>query len=265
MSLKIFARVLAMACMAVAAHAGSPFAGTWVADLRATEFSLRPLELSITNGKYKRASCWVADEVAADGAEHALGDNPFFDAMSVRIVDPLHVEVTQKSAGRTTWTGAYSVAADLRSMTLRFTDGRATEPVTGLIRYEREGEPTSGAHALTGTWQGKELAELSPSGRSMTIEDIDNGVTLHAADGRNFAIRFGGRSNEPLHGYLEGAMVHVGRRTPNTLQINRTQNGTLVEMVLGQVSGDGQSMEYGQTDWPCQSQTTLIFRKQPPS
>jgi hypothetical protein len=247
------------------ACASTPFAGTWIADPGSTEFSLRPLELSIANGRYKRASCSVADETAADGEEHPLSGNPFFDSMSVRIVDASSIEVAQKSRGRTTWQGSYHVASDLKSMTLEFTDDRPARTVTGTIRFEREGDPVAGAHALSGVWQARQLLDLSPSGASMTLEDIDHGLIMRAADGRNFQIRYGGGSNEPLHGYLEGAMVHVGRRRPNMLQINRTQDGTLVELVFGEVSADGQRLAFGQTDWPCQSKITLMFRRQPAS
>jgi hypothetical protein len=60
-------------------------------------------------------------------------------------------------------------------------------------------------------------------------------------------------------------MVHLGRRAPNTLQINRTQKGTLVDFTLGTVADDGQTMILGQMDWQCQLRTNWMLRKQPAS
>jgi hypothetical protein len=242
--------------------AGTPFAGTWVAEPQKTEFSAKPLELSIEHGTYKRLSCAVTDEVAADGAVHPLTNDPFYDAMSVHVIDESNVELVQQRKGRTIWRGHYSVASDRRSMTLKFVDDRPARTVTGTIQYEREGEPTAGAHVLSGTWQGKQLLELSPSGGTMTFQDTEHGLIMNASDGRSFDIKYGGGNNEPLQGYLDGARVHVGRRSPNVLQINRTQDGALVEFTLGEVSEDGQQLAFGQMDWPCQSIMTLKFRKQ---
>jgi hypothetical protein len=258
----IWLGLVAAAALPSASQAGTPFAGTWVAEPQKTEFSARSLELSIEHGIYKRLSCAVADEVAADGAVHPLTGDPYFDAMFVRVVDESNVELVQQTKGRTTWQGHYSVASDRRSMTLIFTDDRPARTVSGTIQFEREGDPNPGAYSLSGVWQAKKLLELAPSGSTLTFQDTEHGLIMNASDGRSFDIKYGGSNNEPLQGYLDGARVHVGRRSPNMLQINRTQDGALVEFTLGEVSDDGQQMAFGQIDWPCQSKTTLMYRKQ---
>ena len=87
---------------------------------------------------------------------------------------------------------------------------------------------------------------------------------MNASDGRSFNNTFGDRGGEtaPLHGYLEGATVWVSRRAPNKLQVNRSQNGTLVEFTIGAVSADGQKLELGELDMLCQAKTTWILHKQ---
>ena len=245
--------------------AGTPFAGTWVVQPSLTEFGGKSLGLSIDARTYKRTTCMVANEVPADGADHPLTDDPFFDAMSVRIQDKRTVEVVQKTAGKVTWRGTYSVDRDLRSMVLRYDDRRPNIPVTGEFRFEREGDAIPAAHALTGTWRPVKVLNLSPSGSTLEIQDTDGGMLLHASDGRSLNIKFDPHSNEPLQGYLAGAMVHMGRRAPNTVQINRTQNGMLVEFALGTVADDGQTMVLGEVDWQCQVKTSWTLRKQPAS
>jgi hypothetical protein len=245
--------------------AGTPFAGIWVVQPSLTEFGGKSLGLSIDAGTYKRTSCMVANEVAADGAEHPLNDDPFFDAMSVHVLDKRTVEVVQKTAGNVTWHGRYIIDRDLRSMVLRYDDRRPATPVSGEIRFEREGDVVPAKHALTGSWSPVKVLNLSPSGLTLDIHDTDGGLILRASDGRSLDIKFSPSSNEPLQGYLPGAMVHMGRRAPNTLQINRSQNGTLVEYALGSVADDGQTMVLGQVDWQCQLKTSWTLRKQPAS
>jgi hypothetical protein len=152
-------------------------------------------------------------------------------------------------------------------MTLRFEDDRAAKPVTGSILFERLGEVVAGAHALSGSWRASRMLDLSASGRTVTFEDVDNGLIMRASDGRSFDNTFGDRGGEtaPLHGYLDGAMVWVSRRAPHKLQINRSQNGTLVEFTIGTVSADGQQLELSQLDELCQAKTTWVLRKQPAS
>jgi hypothetical protein len=259
---------IALSALPLASMASTPFAGTWIVDPQLTEFSsMLPFGLSIEHGIYKRTSCAVSDEVRADGAEHAVTGDPLVDAMSVHIVDERTVDVVQQAKGVVIWRGWYGVARDQRSMTLRFEDDRAARSVTGSILFERLGEPGSGMHALTGSWRASRMLDLSTSGRTLTFEDTDNGLIMNASDGRSFNNIFGDRGGEtaPLHGYLDGATVWVSRRAPNKLQINRSQNGTLVEFTIGTVSADGQQMQLGQLDELCQAKTTWVLHKQPAS
>ena len=245
------------------AWANTPFAGTWRVDPQHTTFELQStLMLELAHGIYRRTSCAVEDQVAADGALHPLTDDPYYDAMSVSIVDDRTVDIVQQLKGREIWRGRYTIAEDLRSMKLDYRDARAAVPVSGSIAYEREGAPDTGTHSLSGSWKPTKMLDLSESGRTYVFSDKEHGLTMHASDGRSFDVNYGGGNNEPLLGYLEGARVHVGRRTPNTLQINRTQNGTMVDLTFGIVSDDGQEMAFRQLDWQCQARTTLMLRKQ---
>jgi hypothetical protein len=242
--------------------AESPFAGTWVVQPELTTFDLRPLSLVVDRGIFKRTSCTSADEVPADGVLHGVAGDPWADMMSVSLVDKNRVDVLQTVAGKLTWKGQYTIAKDGRSMQLRFEDHRPEREVDGIIQLERDGEPMLGAHLLQGTWEPRKLLEVSATAASMTIQDTDNGLLMRASDGRAFDIKFDQKPH-PLSGYLDGATVQVGRRSPKTLQVNRRQQGTYVELAIGQVSEDGQTMVFGQVDWQCQSRISWTLHKQP--
>jgi hypothetical protein len=85
---------------------------------------------------------------------------------------------------------------------------------------------------------------------------------MTASDGRAFDIKFD-RQDYPLSGYLEGASVQVGLRRPTVMQINRKQQGMLVEMTIAPLSEDGQTLSFGPLDEQCQSKVTYAMSKQP--
>lgn len=249
-------------CLPFIASAETPFAGTWVVTPELTTFALRPMGLMIDRGVYRRTSCVPDDSLPADGAEHAVVGDPWAQTMSVRVLDDHRVEMAQKIGGKLTWKGTYVVSKDGKSMQLKFEDSRPAKAVSGKIEFARIGDAVSNAHLVSGDWMPQKVLELSASGRSVTFQDTDNGLIMTASDGRGFDIHFD-RKDYPLNGYLEGATVQVGRRAAMTLQVNRKQHGALIEMSLGTVSADGQTMELGVVDWQCQSKILWTLHKQP--
>jgi hypothetical protein len=251
-------------CLPLTCWADTPFAGTWGVQPPLTTFSLRPLGLLIDRGMYKRTSCVPDPEVPTDGRDHAIAGDPLAESMSVRVLNGSRVDVVEKISGKLVWKGHYTVSNDHKSMTLEYEDHRASNAVTGTVQFAREGDVLANAHLLSGTWKAEKLLELSATGLYMTIRDAENGLTMSAGDGRRYDIKFD-RQDYPLIGYLDGATVQVGRRAPQALQVNRKQHGAYVEMSLGTVSDDGQTMLLGQVDWQCQSRITWTLRKQPAS
>lgn len=247
--------------IAPACYADSPFAGTWVVQPELTRFGGRNLGLLVSAGEFKRSSCTTPEQVPADGQAHNISGDPFVQSMAVRITDARHVTVTESAGGRTTWTGTYAVERDGKSMTLDYNDDRAQKSVAATVQFQRVGDPVPGAHLLSGTWAGEKIIKLSPSGLTMQLEDNDNGLRMSASDGRGYDIKFDW-TDHPLTGYLDRATVMVGLRTDRILQINRKQNGMLVELTVGTLSDDGNSMRWSLMDWQCQFQTVLALHKQ---
>jgi hypothetical protein len=244
----------------VLCFAETPFAGSWVVQPELTEYSLRSLGFDISRGMFKRTSCVPTQEVPTDGLEHPVAGDPLTESMSVRLVNRNRVDTAQKADGRVTWKGTYVVSNDGGSMQLSFDDRRSAKPVTGTIQFAREAAGAADAHRLSGTWRPEKLLALGGAGFEMTIQDTDNGLTMSASDGRSFDIKFD-RQDYPLRGYLSGATVQVGRRAPQTLQVNRRQRGILVEFTIAPVTDDGQTMQWGELDEQCQSKTTWTLHK----
>jgi hypothetical protein len=257
--------------------ADRPFDGTWVIEPARTNFDagMRAPTFDLDRGVFRRSDCRLgAVEVPADGKQHEIKDQPLFDAMSVQVIDGKHVEILERNAGKAVWSGRYALSADGRALQLDYEDDRATRPVTGSLTYAREGEVVKGPHLLSGVWRPTKLTNLSASGQTLTIAmqpqgslhpvaagpDPTMSFHLAAGDGRSADGRFDAHPY-PLSGWLPGSSVVVGRLWANTLQINRSVNGELVEMSRATVSADGQTMTLAQVDWVCQAKAIYTLRK----
>jgi hypothetical protein len=241
--------------------ADSPFAGLWVMQPERTSFSLRTMDLLIERNTYRLSNCGDALEVPADGSLHPVTGRALFDTMSVRVVDRRKIEITQKLAGKLTWKGVYAVSRDQRLMTLQFEDDRPLHPVTGTIEYSRVGDPLSGAHSLSGSWHPQKLKQLSASGLTLRIEDLENGLGIRWSDGRSVDTNLDAR-RYPLNGYLAGATLSVLRSRPDMLALNRLQGAIPVEVSRAVLSEDAQSLTYMQVDWLCRTEEIFTYRKQ---
>ena len=241
--------------------ADSPFAGTWVVKPELTTFQERPLELMIERGAYRRSDCAAPLELPANGSDQPVKGQPLFDQMLVRLVDRRRVEVVQRMAGKITWKGVYTVSKDQRSMMLEFDDERASKAVTGVMQYARQGNPLSGAHALSGSWQPERVTQLSASALTMTILEKDRGFAVAWSDGRSAESPLDAKYY-PLNGYLPGAQISILHPRPDTLAMNREQGVVPVEVARAIVSEDGRTILYKQVDWICHDGTTYIYEKQ---
>jgi hypothetical protein len=254
-------KVLAMLALCIPAWslADTPFAGTWVLQPELTEYPIGALSIKVDHGIFQRLDCKEPFDVPADGVDHPVA-RALFDSIAVQVRGHNRLEMTQKVADRVTWRGVYTVSSDRRSLTLEFDDRRASVPVTGAIRYAREGEP-AGMTALTGTWRPQSMTRLSDSGQTMAFHDTDNGIAMSAADGRSFEAKFD-RQYYPVQGPL-GETIAVGRPAPATLQLNMTKNGRPIDVSRATVADDGQSMTVRQVDQVCTAEAVLTFHRMP--
>jgi hypothetical protein len=252
--------------------------GSWVIQPELTKFEvfraptlISPL-MSLDRGVYRRTDCRGDPiDMPADGGLHPVKKQPFFDQMSVRVVDDRHVAIEQKLGDTTTWKGTYTVSEGGAEMTLEFENDLAAKPVTGALQYLREGTAVAGAHPLTGTWIPEKLLRLSPSGSALTFtvepgggwQDVGKSFTLAGSDGRSAEGKVDAQ-DYPLQGYLPGATISLNRLQPNVWKMNRKQNQTLVEMLSARLSDDARTMTLRQGDLLCGVTTTFTLVKQVP-
>jgi hypothetical protein len=82
------------------AMAQSAFDGTWKADVKTAQFPKKPDVYLLQDGMYHCKSCVPMIDVKADGQDQKVLGHPYYDTMSVKVVDDRTIETTTKKDGK---------------------------------------------------------------------------------------------------------------------------------------------------------------------
>ena len=138
----------------IIALAQSVFDGTWKVDLSTAQMPKKPDVYLLQEGVYHCKTCVPAIDVKADGQDHKVTGHPYFDTVSIKVVDDRTIEETDKKGGNTVTTSKMVVAADGKSATFEFSDRSATNggpAVTGKGEMTRVAPGPAGSHAISGS------------------------------------------------------------------------------------------------------------------
>src|SRR5476649_2905908 len=97
--------------------AQSVFNGTWRPDPQIFSPERKPDVLALANGYYDCNTCQPSYSIKADGKDQPLLNNPFYDTLSITLVDDRTVTKIGKKAGKTTAEMKVTVSADGRTKT----------------------------------------------------------------------------------------------------------------------------------------------------
>src|SRR5215469_3878283 len=80
--------------------AQSPFDGTWKIDLDKSSSSRKPDVFLLQNGMYSCKSCVPPFEVKADGQDHAVPGQTYFDAVAINVINDHQTEEIYQKNGK---------------------------------------------------------------------------------------------------------------------------------------------------------------------
>src|ERR1700731_1216394 len=93
----------------VLAAAQSAFDGTWKIEVNNAQFPKKPDVYLLQDGTYHCKTCVPPVDIKADGQDQKVPGHPYYDAMSVKVVDDHTIEQTQKKDGKTVTTSKTTV------------------------------------------------------------------------------------------------------------------------------------------------------------
>ena len=252
----------ALLTAAAPALAAGPFDGTWKADIKASQPSKKPNTLMIRDGIYT-CSCTPPITVPADGAFHAVTGHPYFDEISVTIVDASTMRNARRKDGKLMGTATMHLAADGLTAKTTYEDLSATNgvPVTGSAVEERAAPAPAGSHALSGSWRATNIGESSDSGLLFTIVTKGDVVHYSTPTGAQFSATIGGPAAAVTGdaGWTSAAVTRLG---PNILAETDGLKGKPVDTMVMTVSPDGKKITLQMTDLVSGKVGTYVAMKQ---
>jgi hypothetical protein len=240
----IIAAVAATSLMTLAAckqqAAVDPVEGTWKADVGSVQMENRADAYLLRDGQFSCTSCVPPVAVAADGQPHATADQPYYDSMSVSVVDDHTVKTDRKKGDRDVGGSTYQVSADGKSMTVEFTDGTTPNapPVTGKYTETRVAEAPQGAHAMSGSWKPDKIDTISDEGLVFSYDIEGDTVKMSSPAGQSYSAKVGG-PDAAVEGDTSGMTVAVTKPAPNTLVETFKRAGKVVGVQTSTVGADG--------------------------
>jgi hypothetical protein len=237
-------------------YAQNPFVGKWKIDEAKSQlagFSDSIIAAGPNTWKFRYgAFSWT---VTADGTDQPT---PFGGTTSLKVINSLTWEFTNKSNGKTISTETWVLAADGKSMARTFTGKNASgEPAAAVSTMKR----TGGMSGFEGTWESTEVK------LGFTEVDIeangDDGITVRLPeDGTHYSLKFDGKEYPEEGPRLPAGMTVSAKMTGGrTLEAHTRLNGKLFDTEEWEVSADGLTFTYKQQDEGDDKPVVIVQRR----
>src|SRR5215469_2190457 len=245
------------------AMAQSAFDGTWKFDLSTAKFPQKPDEYLLKDGMYHCKTCAPAIEVKADGQDQKITGHPYFDTMSIKIVDDRTIEEVDKKNGKTVATSKTSVSPDGNTLMFEFSDSSVTndDPVTGKGSETRVSKGPEGSHAISGSWRMAKMQSLSENAMSITYKVTGDSLTMSNQTGQSYTAKLDG-TEAPYKGDPGTTSVSVKKTGANTIEETDKRDGKVISAARITVSADGKTMKVVVDDKLHGTQSEFMATKQ---
>ena len=241
MRIILFAAALLATTPALAA---SGFDGTWKYDIKSANMSKTPSVTLLTGGNYTCSTCVPAYTIKADGAFHKVAGNPYYDEVSVKMVDAKSIVWSSRKGGKMASENARTVSADDKTMTTTFTDMtyEAGGPVKGTSVQDRVAAAPKGAHAVSGSWVDTTNNEVTESALLVTMKMVGKVMTLTTPTGISYTATVDG-PQAPVKGDAGWTSVALKSGGKNTLVETDYRAGKAIGVYTYTLAADGKTIK----------------------
>lgn len=239
------------------------FDGSWKGDMKASTVSTKPSVILIDAGMYTCSTCKPVVHVPADGAFHPVVGNPYYEELSVGVVNPTTVKRTMRKAGKTVGESTVTLAADGKTSSSVFNDMSADNgiAVTGTSVAERVASGPVGSHALSGSWRPTTDGQMSDSGLLFTVAQSGKVVTYTTPTGISYVTTIGGPASA-VTGDPGWTTVSLKEPKTGTLVETDYHDGKAIGVYTMTLSADGQTMTTAVDDIKFGRKSTMVAHKQ---
>jgi len=244
--------------------AQSPFDGTWKADLSKIKFPSKPDVYELKDGRYKCSTCVPTKiDVLADGQDQKVTGNPYFDTLSVKVVDPKTIEIVAKKDSNVVGKEQDVVSEDGSQFTSDWTGRNTPDSPEMSVKgvHTRVSKGPAGAHMISGSWRTEKATDASESVVTITFKGIDNGMEMSQPNGVSYSAKFDGKdySYKGDPGTTAVSLKRIGDRQ---IQETDKDNGKVIVVADMTISPDGRTMTTVVQDKRAGTTFTIVSDKQ---
>lgn len=240
--LLLFGLLLALV-VSLPAVAQNAFDGTWKFNLDDAQFAKKPDVFLLQNGMYHCKTCVPPIAVKADGQDHPVKGHPYYDSVSIKVVDDRTIEEVDKKSGKTVVTSKTVVASDGKTANFEFTDSSNTnaDPVTGKGTVTQVAKGPAGSHAVSGSWVTSKMDTLSDNGLMVTYKVEGDSLSMTSPTGQSYIAKLDG-TDAPYKGDPGTTSVSVKSMGKNTIEETDKRDGRVISVAHMTVGSDGKTM-----------------------
>jgi hypothetical protein len=240
--LPLFGLLIALV-VSVPAIAQNAFDGTWKFNLNDAQFPKKPDVYLLQDGMYHCKTCVPPIDVKADGQDQPVAGHPYFDSVSIKVVDERTIEEVDKKNGKTVATSKTVVSQDGKAANFEFTDSSNTnaDPVTGKGTVTQVAKGPAGSHAVSGSWVTSKLETVSDNGLTVTFKVEGDSLSMTNLTGQSYVAKLDG-TDSPYKGDPGTTSVSVKSMGKNTIEETDKRDGKVISVARMTVGSDGKTM-----------------------
>jgi len=256
-------RILLAALLLIpaAAFAGSSLDGTWKARKDSIKVTGKPDSYLLADGMYTCASCDPELKVKADGADHAVTGQAYYDSATVKVLNPSSIEITYHRAGKVSGKETDTVSADGKSYTGTFANYDGAKEVTGTFTEKRVSAGPAGSHAISGEWLQDQLTAGNDALLIVSYQMSADGFKMNA-NGQSYDAKFDGKEYQVV-GDPGHTTVTLKRLSATSVEETDHRQGKVTDVIHLAAAPDGKSIALEDKDVAHGQTTTLTLDKQP--
>lgn len=225
------------------ASAQNAFDGTWKFNLSDAQFPKKPDVYVLQNGMYHCKTCVPSIDVKADGKDQPVKGHPYYDSVSIKVVDERTIEEVDKKNGKAVVTSKTVVSPDGKTAAFEFSDSSNTNgaPVTGKGTTTQVAKGPAGAHAVSGSWVTSKMDTLSDNGLLVTFKVEGDRLSMTSPTGQSYVAKLDG-TDAPYKGDPGITSVSVKSMGNNTIEETDKRDGKAITVTRMTVGTDGKTM-----------------------
>jgi len=232
--------VLGLLLLPALCQAQSAFDGTWRPDPERPSHPKSETAL-LANGEYECTTCAPPYTVKADAHEQPLHGNPYFDTISITVVDDHTVMKTGRKNGGVSVDTKVTVSADGAAKTeIQTITGMAPVPIELTSKFSRISSGKPGSHLISGQWQMMEM-DVSNHVEDTTFKVSGGALSMIDRMGRSFTARLDG-APAPYKGSDDFNGVSLKLIDERTIEESDLKDGKVVKISRWSIASDGQTI-----------------------